>query len=78
MPKATDSDNQGDRTIVFTENTECPSCETIIDVDYDTGAYDEDGLAVLEPGDLVVAVTCPGCGEEFESTYMGWSSYGSA
>lgn len=80
MPRTTDSDNLGGQTIKFSGTADCPQsdCGTMIDVQYDTGKYDEDGLTDLDPDDLVAQVKCPHCGHEFEAVYEGWVNYGDA
>lgn len=80
MPKLTDSDagKVTDQEIVFTQNTTCPSCDTVTDTAFPTGAYDEDGLTDLE--ELEAEVTCPNaeCGEVYTAEFTGWTNYGDA
>jgi len=80
MPKNTDSDlNRSEgNNIIFTSNDECPECDTLVEVEFDTGAKDEDGLTDVEADELTTEVTCSGCGHTWESTYSGWSNYGDA
>lgn len=66
-------------TIVIRENVDCPECHTTIpDVEFDTGAYDEDGLADLTVGDLETRVACPECGNTFAAQAEGWLMFGEA
>jgi hypothetical protein len=80
VPSATDSDQNrsADQNIVFTQNVECPECETIFDAYFDTGAKDEDGLTDLE--DLEAEVTCvnPDCTHVWTEQYTAWTNYGDA
>ena len=50
----------------------------IPDVEFDTGAKDEDGLTDLVAGELVTDVRCPECGAVWEEAYSGWTNYGDA
>ena len=77
MPKLSDS-SERDSEIVFTANVECPSCSTVQDVVFRTGAFDEDGLTDLEPGDLDHETSCVSCGIVFLAEFSGWTSYGEA
>lgn len=78
MPWATDADlnKHGERTIIFTELVDCPDCTATHDVEFDTGAVDEDALTDL--GVLESEVTCFACGKRFTAEHTGWSNYGDA
>lgn len=67
-----------DGNIIVSQIVDCEACDEPFDVDFDTGATDEDGLADLTEDDLTKDVKCPACGEEFETSYTGWMSYGEA
>jgi hypothetical protein len=68
-----------EKNIIFSQSEDCPECDTIIpDVEFDTGAKDEDGLTDLVAGELVTDVRCPECGAVWEATYEGWTNYGDA
>ena len=80
MPRATDSDlnRESDDFIDLVQFVDCEICEAPFEVRFRTPARDEDGLADLEPGDLVREVECPNCGYVFEAAYEGWLMHGEA
>lgn len=75
MPRRNDSDGEPGE-LVMTQRVDCTVCGDEHEVDFPTGAVDEDGLADLSPGDLVVKV---GCGDHtFTAEYTGWMMFGEA
>lgn len=62
--------------IVFTQGAECPECDVYAEVDFPTGAYDEDGLTDVH--ELSREVVCHGCGHKWQAEYEGWTSFGEA
>lgn len=80
IPKLTDTDlnKAAEQNIIWTQNVDCPECDTTTDAVFDTGAKDEDGLADLVEGDVTAEVTCPNCGHKWAEEYSGWQNYGDA